>query len=580
MSILVEKHISVPMRDGVKLATDVYRPNEEGTFPVIIQRLPYSKDRPALTMMMTDVFRLVQEGYVVVFQDTRGQFVSEGTFNPFFQEPADGADTIAWAASQPWSNGKVGLAGGSYFGATQWLAAREAPEALKAIVPTVTSADYYENWTYQGGAFQLGFILNWTLGFAMSEQTRRLKTGQTTMKELGATLQALGDMSNLYRHLPLVDMPILQEVAPYYFDWLAHNSYDDYWRSTAPQEFHERITVPALNIGGWFDIFLLGTLANYQGMKQHGGSPQARQHQRLLIGPWAHGGFAGVFPEHDYGLLASGEVADFTGTHLRWFDHWLKGIENGVEQDKPVKIFVMGANIWREEDDWPLPDTQFRPYYLHSNGHANTSAGNGLLSTEVPGAESEDVYLYDPRNPVPTHGGATLIPGFMIAANAGPRDQRSIETREDVLCYTTAPLEHSVEVTGPIELVLFISSSARDTDFTAKLVDVYPDGRAESITDGILRVRYRESLSQPVLMEPGQVYETRIIVGATAQVFTAGHRIRLEVSSSNFPRFDRNTNTGGTIATESEKDFVQAVNRVYHDTAHPSHLILPIIERA
>jgi len=291
------------------------------------------------------------------------------------------------------------------------------------------------------------------------------------------------------------------------------------------------------------------------------------------------GGFAGIFPEHDYGLFASGEVADFTGTHLRWFDHWLKGSKNGVEQDKPVKIFVMGPNTWREEEDWPLPDTQFRPYYLQSGGHANTAAGNGLLSTEVPGAESEDVYLYDPRNPVPTNGGATLIPGFQIAANAGPRDQRRIETRDDVLCYTTPPLERSIEVTGPIELVLFISSSVRDTDFAAKLVDVYPDGRAESITDGILRVRYRESLSKPVLMEPGQVYEVRIIVGATSQVFATGHSIRLEVSSSNFPRFDRNTNTGGTNATESEKDFVQAVNRVYHDATHPSHLILPIIER-
>ncbi|MFL5704709.1 MAG: CocE/NonD family hydrolase [Ktedonobacteraceae bacterium] len=579
MNILIEKNILVPMRDGVRLAADVYRPAEGGPFPVIIQRLPYNKDLPAMTLLLMDVFRVVQAGYVMVFQDTRGQFAAEGEFHPFFQEPGDGTDTIAWAAGQPWSNGKVGLAGGSYFGATQWLAAREAPEALQAMVPTITSADYYESWTYQGGAFQLGFILQWTLGFALAEQQRRLKVGKATMEDLAQILSALGAVSTLYRRLPLGDMPVLQGVTPYYFDWLAHSSYDDYWRRTAPQEVYERITVPALNIGGWFDIFLLGTLTNYQGMKQRGGSARARQHQRLLIGPWSHGSFGGIFPEHNYGLFASADAADFTSTHLRWFDHWLKGIENGVEQDKPVKLFVMGPNIWREEDDWPLPDTQFRPYYLHSNGHANTAAGNGTLSTEAPTEEAEDVYLYDPRDPVPTNGGATFLPGLQVAVNAGPRDQRGIETRDDVLCYTTAPLERPVEVTGPIELVLFASSSAKDTDFTGKLVDVYPGGRAESITDGILRARYREALSKPVLMEPNRVYELHITVGATAQVFGAGHCIRLEVSSSNFPRFDRNTNTGGTIATEREKDFVQAVNRVYHNSAHPSHLILPIIER-
>lgn len=579
MNILIEKNIMVPMRDGVQLAADVYRPAEDGQYPVIIQRLPYNKDLPAIAMLLVDVFRLVQEGYVMVIQDTRGCFSSAGEFDPFFQEPADGADTIAWAASASWSNGKVGLAGGSYFGATQWLAARETPEALLATAPVITSADYYESWTYQGGAFQLGFILMWALGFALGQQQRRLKTGQATMEDLGKILHAYGDIPALYRQLPLVELPVLQELAPYYFDWLTHTSYDDYWRGIAPQEVYERVTAPALNIGGWFDIFLLGTLSNYQGMKQRGGSTQARQHQRLVIGPWSHGNFGGVFPEHDYGLLASAEAADFTSTHIRWYDHWLKDSENGVEQDKPVKIFVMGPNIWREEDDWPLPDTRFRRYYLHSAGHANTATGNGMLSTEVPGDESEDAYLYDPRHPVPTNGGATLIPGAFIAANAGPRDQRDIETRDDVLCYTTQPLERPTEVTGPIELVLFASSSARDTDFTAKLVDVYPTGRAESITDGILRARFRASLARPMLLEPNQVYELHITVGATSQVFEAGHRIRLEVSSSNFPRFDRNTNTGGAIQLETEKDFVQALNRVYHDRDHSSYLMLPIIER-
>jgi putative CocE/NonD family hydrolase len=383
-----------------------------------------------------------------------------------------------------------------------------------------------------------------------------------------------------FKHLPLVDMPLLREFAPYYFEWLAHPNYDDYWQDLAPSTFYEQVTVPALHIGGWYDLFLGPTLENYTGMKRRGGSALARQHQRLLIGPWSHGSWTGIFPHRSYGLAANGDVMDLVGVQLRWFDHWLKGVDNGVQQEKPVKLFVMGLDQWREEDDWPLPDTHFRSYYLHSGGHANSAAGDGMLSTEVPTTEeAEDVYLYDPRRPVPTVGGAILLSFQAPEMEQGLHDQRSVEAREDVLCYSTPILEQPVEVTGPIELALFVSSSARDTDFTGKLVDVYPDGRAEILTDGILRTRYRESFSQPKLLEPGQIYELHLDLWATSNLFRAGHRIRLEVSSSNFPRFDRNTNTGGTIETETEQDVVQAVNRVYHDATHPSHLLLPIIER-
>lgn len=291
-------------------------------------------------------------------------------------------------------------------------------------------------------------------------------------------------------------------VSAYYFDWLAHPTYDEYWRRLAPAERYEQII-------------------------------------------------------------------------------WLKGLDNGVEQDQPVKLFVLGLDQWREEADWPLPDTQYRPYYLRSGGRANTAAGgDGQLSPQAPAEEeAADVYLYDPRRPVPTVGGAVLHSNPQ-GIDAGPRDQRGVEARADVLCYTTPPLKRPVEVTGPIELVLYAASSARDTDFTGKLVDVCPDGRAEILTDGILRARYRETFAEPQLLEPGQVYELRIDLWATANVCKAGHYIRLEVSRSNFPRFDRNTNTGGTIATESEADCVPAINRVYHDRAHLSHLLLPIIERA
>jgi len=311
-------------------------------------------------------------------------------------------------------------------------------------------------------------------------------------------------------------------------------------------------------------------------MKQRGGSALARQQQHLVIGPWSHGNFLRGFQERNYGAASFARDL-LTGLHLRWYDHWLKGIDNGVEQEKPVRIFVMGTNVWREEEDWPLPDTQYCPYYLQSGGHANTATGDGVLSTVLADAEPEDAYRYDPRDPVPTVGGAVSSQNML--EGVGPLDQRQVEAREDVLCYTSPPLELPVEVTGQIELVLYISSSARDTDFTGKLVDVYPDGRAEILTDGILRARYRKSFAQPVLMEPGHIYELHVDLEATSNVFLAGHRIRLEVSSSNFPRFDRNSNTGGTIAFEREKDFVQAINRVYHSQVYPSHLLLPVIER-
>jgi putative CocE/NonD family hydrolase len=547
----------------------------------LLARLPYNKELPLAARGAFDTLRAVQAGYAIVLQDCRGRFASEGAFTPLVNDAKDGADTVAWIARQSWSTGQVGTLGGSYLGFTQWLLAREHPEALRAMVPLVTTSDYYHApWRHTGGVFELGISLLWSLSMASEEAQRRVRQGKAGGEQMEALLRMISRGTPPFKHLPLVDMPLLREFAPYYFEWLAHPNYDDYWQDLAPSTFYEQVTVPALHIGGWYDLFLGPTLENYTGMKRRGGSALARQHQRLLIGPWSHGSWTGIFPHRSYGLAANGDVMDLVGVQLRWFDHWLKGVDNGVQQEKPVKLFVMGLDQWREEDDWPLPDTHFRSYYLHSGGHANSAAGDGMLSTEVPTTEeAEDVYLYDPRRPVPTVGGAILLSFQAPEMEQGPHDQRSVEAREDVLCYSTPILEQPVEVTGPIELVLFVSSSARDTDFTGKLVDVYPDGRAEILTDGILRTRYRESFSQPKLLEPGQIYELHLDLWATSNLFRAGHRIRLEVSSSNFPRFDRNTNTGGTIETETEQDVVQAVNRVYHDATHPSHLLLPIIER-
>jgi len=585
--MVIEENIMVPMRDGVKLATDIYRPAQQGQWPVLVTRLPYNKDRrfpfeyPPFTKekrifleLNFDSARVVEAGYVIVAQDTRGRFASEGEFEPFVHEVEDGADAITWAASQPWSSGQVGMFGVSYQGLTQWQAAREQPAALRAIAPSQSPG--WHVYPYQGGAFLLGVALGWATDVAMEEVQRRVGQGRATRAELEEMIQASGDLPALFRRLPLVDVPLLQDRAPYYFDWLTHPTLDEYWRTLIQEEFYEQVTVPALTIAGWYDHFQREDLEHYQSMRQRGGSALARSLQHLVIGPWSHGNFLRGFKERTYGAASFARDL-LTDLHLRWFDHWLKGIENGVEQEKPVRIFVMGTNVWREEEDWPLPDTQCRPYYLHSGGHANTATGDGVLSTTQADVEPEDVYRYNPRDSVPTMGGAVNSLGMLD--DVGPLDQRQIEAREDVLCYTTLPLERPVEVTGPIELVLHVSSSARDTDFTGKLVDVHPDGRAEILTDGILRARYRQSLSSSVLMEPGQVYELRIDLEATSNVFLTGHRIRLEVSSSNFPRFDRNSNTGGTIASEQEKDFVQAINRVYHSQVNPSHLVLPVIER-
>lgn len=582
MSIVYEENVMVPMRDGVKLATDVYRPAREGRWPVLVTRVPYNKSisfpsgevpsRRIFLELDLDAWRLVQAGYVIVAQDTRGRYASEGEFDPYVCEFEDGADTIAWAASQPWSSGQVGMFGVSYQGVTQWQAAREQPSALKAIVPAESPA--WHVYPYQGGAFLLGMTLGWTLGPALSVWSE----GAPAEDEEMATEGQESDSAAGYAALPLLDVPMLRERAPYYIDWLEHPTPDAYWAARTSDAFYEHIAVPTLSIAGWYDFFLADSLKSYQSAKQRGSSELARSQQRLVIGPWSHGNFMQGFQGRNYGM-ASFAREMLTDLHLRWYDHWLKGLNTGIEKERPVLIFVMGANIWRDEESWPLPDTQYCSYYLHSAGDANTATGGGTLSPSVAVEEPEDVYRYNPLDPVPTTGGSVFTDDMIDGTGVGPLDQREVELREDVLCYTTAPFEQSIEVTGPIELVLYVSSATPDTDFTGKLVDLHPDGRAEILTDGILRARYRESLSEPGLMEPGRIYELHIDLGATSNVFLAGHSIRLEVSSSNFPRFDRNSNTGGVIATERAEEYIATVNRVYHSQLYPSHLILPIIER-
>jgi putative CocE/NonD family hydrolase len=577
VSLRVETNLPVKMRDGIVLYADVYRPDSPGPFPVALQRTPYDKGA-AGSMTNLDPMKAARNGYAVVIQDTRGRYTSEGEFYAFRDEINDGYDTVEWAAAQPWSTGKVGMYGASYVGATQWLAAVARPPHLAAIVPNVTASNYHEGWAYQGGAFELGFNVSWTLlqltlaNFGAISSTKDV--GAERRQEL---ISAVNDMEVSFRHLPTKDLPQLQGgLADYYYDWLAHPEFDDYWKNLCIEDNHPRLNVPAYNIGGWYDIFLGGTIRNFLGMRANGGSDDARRGQKLLIGPWQHGSRGGsVVGDHYFGLAADAMAADLDGVHFRWFDYWLKGIDNGVLDEPPVRVFVMGDNVWREEQEWPLARAQNTSYYLHSQGKANSSSGDGSLSPEAPGEEPPDVYLYNPADPVPTRGGGLCCNPY-FAAN-GAFDQQDIEARPDVLVYSTAPLERDLEVTGPVTVTLWAATSQTDTDFTAKLVDVCEDGCARNLTDGIIRARYRDSSSNASFVEPGRVYHYTIDLWATSNVFQRGHRIRVEISSSNFPRFDRNTNTGNVIAGDAE--FKPALQTVMHDAQHPSHITLPVVPR-
>ena len=425
MRIVIDTDVAVPMTDGTVLRADVYRPDTRDRLPVLLERTPYDKDDIGAITYGMDVLLAARAGYAVVVQDTRGRYASAGWFEPFVNEAGDGADTVAWAADQPWSNGRVGMIGGSYVGATQWLAALGAPAALEALAPFVTAADYHEGWAYQGGAFALGFNLRWAYAsLALAEVDRRAAEGRMSAEELLAFAVEAHGSDRLYDRLPLADVPELADVAPYYLDWLVHPDRDDHWRTIAPREHHHRVTAPAINIGGWYDLFLGGTLDNYTGMRATGGSARARSLQRLVIGPWSHSVHGGAFVGRDYGAFAGTDGLDLTSLQLRWFDHVLRDVDNGVDREPPVRLFVMGADVWRDEDDWPLPDTRWTDHHLHSDGRAATTGG--ALSTEPPGDEPGDVFRYDPRDPVPTVGGPTYLRGAAVGANAGPRDRRTV----------------------------------------------------------------------------------------------------------------------------------------------------------
>jgi putative CocE/NonD family hydrolase len=560
--VVVELDVPARMRDGVTLRANVYRP-PDGRWPVLLTRLPYGKDLPLGTSVL-DPVQVVRRGYVAIVQDTRGRLMSEGEWRPMETEADDGVDTIAWAAALPYSDGQVGMFGLSYFGFTQWSSALQQPAALKAMVPSMTWSDPMNGLTFRGGALELGTQAHWGLQMGLDGLIKQHRSDQ---RALGAAVAALAqEIDQLgpsgYASLPLAEFGPFRRHPhlPRFFEAVARPMDAELLDPVTIANKWERVQVPTFNVGGWFDIFLADTIAHFNGMRSVG------RPTRLLIGPWTHLNYRQPVGQLNFGLGSQLSFinlqTDFNQLQLRWFDHWLKGIDTGMLAEAPVRLFVMGANVWRDEQEWPLARAVETPFYLRAGGE---------LSTQPPDMEAPDRYTYDAARPVPTHGGALLMaPEFP----SGPVDQQLIESRPDVLVYTTPPLERGVEVTGPVRVQLWACSSAPDTDFVARLVDVHPDGRAYSLTDGIIRARYRDGRAES-LLEPGRPYQFNIDLWATSNVFKAGHRIRLQVTSSNFPRWDRNPNTGHPFGQDAELRVAEQT--ILHDREHPSHVVLPLV---
>ena len=583
--ITVDFDVPAKMRDGTTLRANIYRPIGEGQWPVLLTRLPYGKDFPSGSSVM-DPSQVARRGYVVIVQDTRGRSASEGAWDPMRNEALDGVDTIEWASKLPYSNGKVGMYGASYFGFTQWSAAIHQPPALKAMVPFITWNDPLNGVLFRGGAFELGTGASWQLMMGIDVLLRR-HYGDPDPRNFGRALYMLTKEMDVlgsqgYWSLPLKEFGPLKStgVSSTFFESFDYPMNREHADPLTIMGKHENVTVPTLNVGGWYDIFLKDTIENFRIMREQGSTPEARQ-SKLLIGPWTHGGVSNPIGEMNFGFASSAALidlqVDFVSLQVRWFDHFLKGRDTGMLQEAPIKLFVMGANVWRDEQEWPLARAVETRFYLHSSGHANSLNGNGVLNTSKPEAETSDHYTYDPANPVITRGGALLMsPEFP----GGPFDQRTTESREDVLVYSTPVLEGDVEVTGPITVHLWAVSSAPDTDFVARLVDVHPNGYAQNLTDGIIRARYHKFASgeKPSLIEPGKVYEYEIDLWATSNVFKKGHRIRLDVTSSNFPRWDRNPNTGHGFGVDAELAIAQQT--ILHNSEHASYVVLPLVPLA
>jgi len=557
LEVEVRTDVKIPMPDGVQLSANIFLPKADGKFPVILMRSPYGKGDEKLG----DGLFYAARGYVFVSQDCRGRGASKGQWEPFANEAADGRETHKWILDQPWCNGTIGTCGGSYLGFTQWISAPNAGEYLKAMFPVVPLVDTYGDGIYTDGALNLALIMGWGSLVSFRPGEKGAVLGMFTWREQ--------DWIKAYRTLPLCewDQAIGRKVQ-YLRDWVAHPHYDDYWAARGVRNRWQDITVPICAVGGWYDIFARTVFDHINAVRKMSRSEHARRHQHLLMGPWGHGiSQDGKVGDLDFGKES---VVNLRDIQTKWFDHWLKGEDTGPDNWPPFRIFVMGRNQWRDEQEWPLERTTYTPYYFHSEGAANTATGDGKLTTARPSEQPCDEFVYDPNDPVPTAGGCNLI-----GCPAGPRDQSKVEKRNDVLVFTSDELKTELEVTGPVKVILYAASTAKDTDWTAKLVDVHPDDRPFNLCDGIMRARYRDSRNDPSLIQPGKIYRYEIDLWVTSNVFLAGHKIRVEISSSNFPRFDRNLNTAEHFATATK--MAKATQTIYHDTDRASHILLPVI---
>jgi putative CocE/NonD family hydrolase len=556
--VVVELDVAVPMRDGTRLRCDVYRPASDGRFPVILGRTTYGKSTWGRWI---EPERTAAAGFVVVVNDMRGHFASEGELDPFATDVADGYDSVEWCAAQPWSNGRVGMFGSSACGFSQLQAAAGRPPHLAAIAPMQTWTAFGRGCVYDpGGAFSM-YTQEWALLVATSDPARVIGADRPDFALRYAELaRARWEVGRWHAHLPVGELPPLpRDVAPWFYRWLEHPEHDGWWQGRDVTPALPELALPGLHLVGWYDRFCRSTVANFQSLRAHGP-------QKLVIGPWPHGvPVQTASGDRHFGPAAWVDARELV---IRWYDRWLRDAPNGIDDEPPVRLYVLGQDAWRDAADWPVPGTRFTAFHLRSGGSANTRAGDGVLSSTPPADEPPDTYLYDPSDPTPS------VPGRM-ARPSGSVDQGPIEDRRDVLCYTTPPLERDLDVIGPVTARIWASSSALDTDWLVKLVDVAPDGRVDRLCEGMVRARYRESHATPTLLDPGRAYAFDIDLGPVGNRFTAGHRVRVEVASASFPQFDRNMNTGGTFGTETTG--IVARQRVLHDAEHASQIVLPIV---
>ena len=560
--LAIQTDVAAPMRDGTVLRADVYCLDGADGLPTLVTRTPYDKSQPA----MTPIFEgLARAGYAVVVQDIRGRWASDGEFHPMFNadwtDAEDGHDTIEWAAAQPWSNGRVGTFGYSYPSWTQWALAPTKPPHLVTMF-TGGIGPRTTDWEV-GGIFRPGRALQWLLG-SMAPDTQRMferPHGPDTI-EAWEHLYGNVDRNKWLWFLPWKDLPLeaVGGLTERFHDWLA-NHHVDVWRF---DDSFDKIDLPVHHRTGWYDR-LIHTVDMYNGMRERGATEEARKNQRLIIGPWSHANkLQRKTGDVDFGPEAE---VDYFSLIVPWFDYWLKDEQNGVMDRPPVRLFVMGANGWRDEDEWPPSRALATDFYFRSDGEANTPNGDGALAKTPPSEEPPDRFTYDPGDPV--------MSLYNENGQDEPHDLRVLDHRQDVLVYQTPPLAEDVEVTGYPALTLFVSSGAPDTDFTVKLVDVAPDGFAQPLCYGVLRTRYRNGFDRPELMKSGQVYQLTIELLPTSNLFNRGHRIRVDVSSSDFPNFDRNHNTGRDDWADPELRV--ASQTVFHDAARPSRITLPVM---